>query len=190
MTDKKTSFSEAHVLHELSHYLPTQAPLKDFIHHNSLHAFQDLPFHEGVSKASALFGYKVYFGLEQFRQLYTEKRIDENILDHVIISEKGASELNNWKNNLLIKEYDTSIRPRIGLLRDKWKELYKVNLDKDVFQLLFRIIGSYLDQGISIWDFPVSEKGLLHSIREIEKNSFNSFFRRQNSIYNSLNCSH
>jgi hypothetical protein len=177
MTDKKSSFSEAHVLHELSHYLPTQAPLKDFIHHNSLHAFQDLHFHEGVSKASSLFGYKVYFGLEQFRQLYTEKRIDENILDHVIISEKGASELNNWKNNLLIKEYDTSIHSRIGLLRDKWKELYKVNLDKDVFQLLFRIIGSYLDQGISIWDFPVSEKGLLHSIREIEKNSFNSFFK-------------
>ena len=32
---KKEVFDEQHVLHELKHYLPTQTPLKDFIHHNS-----------------------------------------------------------------------------------------------------------------------------------------------------------
>jgi len=35
MNHKK--FDEAHVLHELKHYLPSQTPLKDFIHHNSMH---------------------------------------------------------------------------------------------------------------------------------------------------------
>jgi hypothetical protein len=36
------SFNEAQVIHELKHFLPAQQALKDFIHHNSLHAFQHM----------------------------------------------------------------------------------------------------------------------------------------------------
>jgi hypothetical protein len=36
----QASYNEQHILEELKHYLPAQSALKDFIHHNSLHAYQ------------------------------------------------------------------------------------------------------------------------------------------------------
>ncbi|MFN5237204.1 MAG: hypothetical protein ACK5FV_08570, partial [Bacteroidota bacterium] len=45
-------FDEEHALHELSHYLPSQGALKDFIHHNSLHAYQHLKFYDAIFRAS------------------------------------------------------------------------------------------------------------------------------------------
>lgn len=46
----KNTFQLEKVVEKLSHYLPSQSPLKDFIHHNTLHAFQHDSFHEGLKK--------------------------------------------------------------------------------------------------------------------------------------------
>lgn len=78
----------AHVLHVLEHYLPSQAPLKDFIHHNTLHAFQDLPFHQGLQAAQELFGYQTYAPLSFFRERYHEGQISDSILERVL-AQKG-----------------------------------------------------------------------------------------------------
>ena len=52
-------FDEGKVLDHLKHYLPSQTPLKDFIHHNSLHAYQHMKFYDGIFTASKKFGYQV-----------------------------------------------------------------------------------------------------------------------------------
>jgi len=44
----------------IAHWLPTQGPIKDFIHHNTLHAVQNYPFHEGVAVAAKVFGARSY----------------------------------------------------------------------------------------------------------------------------------
>ncbi len=176
MVSPHSLFEENEVLSELKHYLPSQAPLKDFIHHNTLHAFQHIRFHEALSTASKLFGYKVYLRLDEYRDLYKSTKIPNFILESVISTKKGVNCLNEWKERLLNKDYDTSIHARIGLLRSYFKNEYKINLDKEVSPLLFRIVSSYLDQGVSIWSFPISDKGFLDSIRTLEKNSFSSLF--------------
>lgn len=44
-------FDEHEVLHEIKHFLPAQAPLKDFVHHNTLHAFQNMKFYDAIQKS-------------------------------------------------------------------------------------------------------------------------------------------
>jgi len=124
MLEKFGEFDVHQTLEDLKHYLPSQAPLKDFIHHNTLHAFQDETFHDGLNKASQIFGYKVYLTIPEYRNLYSQKLINEKTIDRVF-SKFKKHEKEIWKDKLLKTQYDEEIIPRIGQLRSFWKEHYK-----------------------------------------------------------------
>ncbi|MCU0345835.1 MAG: DUF2309 domain-containing protein [Saprospiraceae bacterium] len=177
MGNMSSTFNEHQVLHDLAHHLPSQTPLKDFIHHNTLHAFQHLPFYEAIIQAGRIFGYNVTFNVHEYRSLHKVGRIRDEVLDMVIRKRKGEAALATWRENCLVKQYTPTYDPRIGKLRANWKRHYHLDLDNLVQPLLFRIAGSYLDQGIAIWQFPFEERGLLNAVREVERNSFASFFR-------------
>ena len=175
--NKKMGFDEDHVLHEIKHYLPSQTPIRDFIHHNTLHAFQHEKFYDAIFKASKIFGYQVTLELSDFRNLHTQGRISTAVLDRVITDKKGVENLDFWKKMLLSKSFDEHNDFRIGRLRELWKETYHFDLDNQVHPLLFRILGSYLDQGISSNHFPFVDEGLIASLRRLESGSFASFFK-------------
>ena len=168
-------FDEAHVVHELKHFLPSQQALKDFIHHNSLHAFQHMKFYDAIFKASKIFGFQAHLELSEYREMYQTGRIRADILQQVIKAKKANAD--EWKEKLLNKEYDTINHPRIGELRKYWKEIYHLDLDNKVHPLLFRILCVFLDQGIAVQDFPVANKSFIESVKELERNSFASFFK-------------
>jgi uncharacterized protein len=170
-------FDEHHVLHELKHYLPTQTPLKDFIHHNSLHAFQYMKFYDAIFKSSKVFGHQATMPLSDYRKLHEIGRIRTEIIEKSIANRKPSDTIDDWKNNLLSKDYNVHIDCRIGKLRRNWKQNYNIDLDNLVQPFLFRFLCSYLDQGIAIWDFPIGNKGFLEAIKELEKTSFTSFFK-------------
>ncbi|MDP4912992.1 MAG: DUF2309 domain-containing protein [Saprospiraceae bacterium] len=176
---KHIAFDEDHVLHDLKHYLPSQTPLKDFIHHNSLHAFQHNEFFEGIFKASSLFGCKVTLSLNEFRKLHTLGRIRTEILTKTIFDKFGQADFPGWLDKVLNKSYDFNIVPEVGLFRKNWQRFYHIDLDNAVQPLLFRIIGSYLDQGIALWHFPFEDKGLIAAVKLLEEKSFSSFFKTQ-----------
>lgn len=177
MEKKDFFFDEHKTLHDLKHYLPAQAPLKDFIHHNTLHAFQHHKFYDALHQASNIFGYKTTLSLNDYRILYKNGRISESILEKIIIDRKGDAELPLWIGKLTQHQYGYEIDARVGKLKQHWKNKYKLDMDALVHPILFRITCSYLDQGISIWNFPVEHKGFLSSIKELEKLSYTSIFK-------------
>lgn len=177
--NKHISVNVHHFIQELKHYVPSQKTLKDFIHHNTLHAFQHKKFFDAIFEASEIFGYKVTLQLEDYRELFRLGRIQEYAIERAIITQKGESGLKAWTNKILFEEYDENINSNIGLLRSEWKRVYKVDIDSLVHPKLYRVLASYLDQGIAIWEFPHSEKGFLHDMRVLIKNSSISFFENR-----------
>jgi uncharacterized protein len=168
---QESTFSEEHVIHELKHFLPSQQALKDFIHHNSLHAFQQMKFYDAIFKASNIFGFQTHLQLPEYRELFKTGRIRKDILEKVVGIKKSTTAV--WEEKLLHKEYDTVNQPRIGQLRKCWREVCQLDLDNKVHPLLYRI----LDQGIAIKGFPIAHKNFIDSIKKLEQNSPVSFFK-------------
>ena len=64
-----------HAIEHAAHYLPAQAPLEVFVHHNTLHAFQHLPFHDAVTVAANKFGARGYLSEATYRAALGSGRI-------------------------------------------------------------------------------------------------------------------
>ena len=73
-----------------AHLLPMQGPIGVFVHHNTLHAFEHLPFEEAVIEASHLFGAEPYMSEAAYRAELARGRIQLVDIDAVLDSEPDA----------------------------------------------------------------------------------------------------
>ena len=77
----------------LDHVLPGQASIRDFVHHNTLHGFQHLPFAEAIDAAARLSGGSAWFSEDACRAFYREGRIDDSDLDAALSSVAAAARI-------------------------------------------------------------------------------------------------
>lgn len=70
-----------------AHLLPKQGPIGVFIHHNTLHAFEHLPFEEAVIEAAQLFGAEPYMSEAAYRDELARGRIQLVDVDTVLDQE-------------------------------------------------------------------------------------------------------
>ena len=93
-----------HVIAHLAHLLPAQGPIGVFIHHNTLHAFQHLPFEKAVLEASEVYGTEPYMREDAYRASFAAKRILEedlvDILGRELDAEVGVA---GWSRRTLRK---------------------------------------------------------------------------------------
>ena len=74
-----------------AHLLPRQGPIGVFVHHNTLHAFEHLPFEEAVKQAGQLFGAEPYMSEASYRAELVRGRIELVDVDVVLDREPDFS---------------------------------------------------------------------------------------------------
>src|SRR5947209_20124499 len=78
------------VVQNAVHLLPAQGPIRVFIHHNTLHAFEDLPFDEAVQKGARIFGCHPYLPEDRYREKLARGRIRVADLQAVLSEDLGS----------------------------------------------------------------------------------------------------
>jgi uncharacterized protein YbcC (UPF0753/DUF2309 family) len=71
-------------LADLSHVLPQQAPITRFVHHNTLHAFEELPFESAVRTAGRRLDAQAYLDAETYEAAVASGRIEPCDVDEAL----------------------------------------------------------------------------------------------------------
>src|SRR5512132_396727 len=79
-----------HLINELAHLLPAQGPISIFIHHNTLHAFEDLPFEDAVERAAEQFHCEPFLAESRYRDKLASGRILAADVSALIDEQLGA----------------------------------------------------------------------------------------------------
>ncbi|MFT5525487.1 MAG: hypothetical protein ACI9HK_003455, partial [Pirellulaceae bacterium] len=76
-----------HIIEHAAHLLPAQGPITSFVHHNTLHAFEDLSFENAVVKGAETFGCHPYLPEERYRQKLARGRILQRDIEAELIDD-------------------------------------------------------------------------------------------------------
>src|SRR5262245_30671520 len=80
----------ARVIDRLAHRLPAQGPISIFIHHNTLHAFEHLPFEQAVERAAEQLGRQPCLSESRYREKLASGRILAGDVEALLVEELSA----------------------------------------------------------------------------------------------------
>ena len=104
-----------HALEHAAHYLPAQAPLEVFVHHNTLHAFQSLPFFDALAVAGRRLRARMFLPERTYRNALQRGRIGDADLRAVLSSTEAAARPPDWPQRVPAPETLAFLTMRHGL---------------------------------------------------------------------------
>lgn len=72
------------IVERIGHFLPSQGPLKTFVHHNTLHHFEEQEFFEALESAAEVFRARTAFPETAYQEFYYAGRIDVSDINRVL----------------------------------------------------------------------------------------------------------
>ena len=189
-TQPSSAFDLDKTIAHIAHWLPAQGPIKDFIHHNTLHAVQHLPFHEVVALAGKIFGARSYLPMAHYQKMYRLGRIKDYAITWAL-GRTGCSMRGQEQLKQTLFEQDTvSHYPPVSLanhgIRNAWLTKIELELNVLVHPILFRLLGNFLDQGISRWTLPKEGECFWDCVMRLAQNSLLPLYPLQEPIVREL----
>jgi len=109
------------IIAHVAHLLPTQGPIDVFIHHNTLHAFEDLPFEEAVEQAATIYGAEAFLPEQRYLSEYRSGRITDTDLASVIQKEvNDGPRVDGIEFRALVRHLLACAPPVEGFQEVKW----------------------------------------------------------------------
>lgn len=211
-------FNLENCLKNVSHLLPSQGHIKEFIHHNTLHSFQDHPFEEAIVEAGHIFEAQSYMPLAYYREAYQNHQITDRALEEAINESKlgkflaqtpifsflshrktiwDTLQIFNEKNDekslkaqckkfgmdyqeiSKMKEILSSFsatfqadkKKKKNSIRQGAQEQLQMDWDAVINPTMIRLISTYLDQGMSLWDFSAGKNSFFEAIQKLVEDS-------------------
>jgi uncharacterized protein YbcC (UPF0753/DUF2309 family) len=100
-----------HAIDHAEHLLPAQGPITVFIHHNTLHALEDLPFTEAVKRGATVFGCQPYLTRSRYREELRRGRIHFADLEGILRENLGG-----WADEKVLR-FGTRLELRLAMLQ-------------------------------------------------------------------------
>jgi uncharacterized protein YbcC (UPF0753/DUF2309 family) len=100
-----------HAIDHAAHLLPAQGPITVFIHHNTLHALEDLPFTEAVKRGATVFGCQPYLTRSRYREELRQGRIRFADLEAIL-----RENLGEWADEKVLW-FCTRLELRLAMLQ-------------------------------------------------------------------------
>lgn len=172
------SFQIHHTLDKIRNYLPHQASLKDFIHHNTLDAFQKFDFFKALECSKTLFGNQTHLDLNTYQRKYLNGEISTEALEYAITA-YGDGHIKHAFDELLWRDTIENTVAEIGKFRQQWESHLGFDIEHHVQIPLFKLLSAYLDQGVAYYQFPKSADGFLKSILNLHASSRGGLFKSQ-----------
>lgn len=193
-------------LDEVRSHLPNQGPIKNFVAQLKIPQFLHLGFDEALERGEQLYHAVSYMPLSFYRQKYSEGRIKDRVLDDVLslyapldlslnekdLLRKALFELNELSDfpeqNLLDPQINLKTSSTISL-RDVLNDRLPQKMDHEINPVLFRLVSSYLDQGVSWWTYFDSREGFFYAVKNLLQESLCPVapFVANKSLLNTMN---
>ncbi|QDV51884.1 DUF2309 domain-containing protein [Gimesia fumaroli] len=110
-TDQEKYSQLRHAIEHAAHLLPAQGPITVFVHHNTLHAFEDRPFEKGVVEGGRTFGCHPFLSEDRYRKKFLNDRIRVEDIEAVLLDDLEETA------DILIGRFGTRYALRLAMLQ-------------------------------------------------------------------------